>query len=436
MEKKDLLLTDDQRKTIAQDAEANDAIYSLFMNDGTLFAEGGARRFSVKDLLTLPDVTRFIPQVVTRILYEAREPQLLITGIFDRIRLERGQYIQIGAIGAIQVYEVPENGEYKPADIDFDSGNMVGLSVRKYGILLQFTEEMFDESQWDIIGVWLKAAGRAFARNREQRAAQLLTEQGAVVFDNVTPSGSQIGVTQGRNILGAANGSMNANDLFDMYAFLAMRGFTPNVIIMHPLAWAIFASDPEMREVALQNGTLVSRRMPEGSMDPGWETELKRLGLRTAGTGLGLGSSDPNAPIQKIGSNPYTSNLSPLGATFHVTPTFLPSPLNILVSPFVPFNTQATAGAVRVSTTSIIMLDSNAVGAFIEKTPLSSEEINDPLRDTRALKLRERWGMVLYEQGKGVAIAKNIVVARNYSFNVAATITTFAEIPSGTAIVT
>jgi hypothetical protein len=32
------------------------------------------------------------------------------------------------------------------------------------------------------------------------------------------------------------------------------------------------------------------------------------------------------------------------------------------------------------------------------------------------MKIRERWGMQLLEQGKGVAIARNVVIARNYVF--------------------
>jgi len=449
-----LILTDDERKQLVKDQEITENIYRIFTNDGYIVDAGFSQKVTIKDLLTLPDVQRFVPQVVTRILHEAREPALVISSIFDRVRLERGQTIQIGAIGAIAVHEVPEGGEYQTSDIVYDSGNMVGLSVRKYGTLLQFTEEMFEDSQWDVIGLWMRAAGRAFARNREQRASLLLNEQGVVYFDNRTPGTAISGVTHGRNIAGAANGSITANDIFDMYAFLAMRNFVPDTLLIHPLAWAVFATDPEMKEVVLENGRLTSRRMPEGGPDPGWGTELNKLGWRTTAEGLGLGSTagagtayagapaaahvPPGlAALGKIGSYPYTSYLSALGATFHVQPRYLPGPLTVLVSPFVPFtaSTGASGNENTVATCSLIMLDSNAVGAFIEKTPLTTEEFNDPLRDTRSMKLRERWGLALYEQGKGVVIAKNVVVTRHYNFqNVNnATVT---EINDRSAIVT
>ena len=446
-----LILTEEERKKLATDQEITENIYRIFTNDGYIVDAGFSQKVTIKDLLTLPDVQRFVPQVVTRILHEAREPALVISSIFDKVRLERGQTIQIGAIGAISVHEVPEGGEYQPSDIVYDSGNMVGLSVRKYGTLLQFTEEMFEDSQWDVIGLWMRAAGRAFARNREQRSSLLLNEQGVVYFDNRTPGPAIAGVTHGRNIAGAGNGSITANDIFDMYAFLAMRGFVPDTLLIHPLAWAVFATDPEMKEVVLENGRLTSRRMPEGGPDPGWGTELNKLGWRTTAEGVGLGSTaggqgisyaghvDPYIPaaMQKIGAIPYTTYLSALGATFNVQPRYLPGPLTVLVSPFVPFtaSTSASGNENTVATCSLIMLDSSAVGAFIEKTSLTSEEFYNPMTDTRTLKLRERWGLALYEQGKGVVTAKNIVVTRHYNFQNVNN-ATVAEINDRTAIVT
>ena len=58
------------------------------------------------------------------------------------------------------------------------------------------------------------------------------------VFDNASPTTTadpnEYGTTTGRDITGAFNGSMTLNDIFDMYAFMAMRGFIPDTLIMHP----------------------------------------------------------------------------------------------------------------------------------------------------------------------------------------------------------
>jgi len=413
-----LLPTEEQKQHAARDLQILDRVYTAFTNDGKVLAEKGATQISVRDLLGTKDIERFVPQVVTRILMEAREPNLLISTLFDHVKLERGQTIQIGAIGALTIHEVPETGEYKPVDLQLDSGEMVGLTVKKYGCLLQFTEEMVEDSQWDVMGLWIRAAGRAFARNREKRATQALAVHGEVVFDNADTVNAFAGGTTGRDIAGAANGSMTANDLFDMFAYLSMREFTPDTIIMHPLAWSMWATDPELKEIVLLNAQLTSRRMPSGTGDPGWPTMLGGMGTRTAGTGLGLGSTDPNAAAlaQKIGSFGGTAQLSALGASFSVQPDFLPRPLTVMVTPFIAFSNAAKVSTTAVSTTTIVVLDSSAIGAFIEKTALSSEEFADPMRDIRNLKLRERWGLVLYQQGKGVAIAKNVVIAKNYVF--------------------
>jgi len=419
----DLLLSSDDQKKLEQDLQILDRVHCAFVNDGhvhgAIDGKDVSARIEIQDLLTTQDIERFVPQVVIRILHEAREPYLMISTLFDHIRLDRGQTIQIGAIGAISVHEVPEGGEYKPVDLQLDSGEMIGISVRKYGCLLQFTEEMIEDSQWDVIGLWMRAAGRAFARNREKRVSQLLNVQGEVVFDNANAANAFGGATTGRNIAGAANGTMTANDLFDMFAYLSMREFTPDTLLMHPLAWSMWATDAELKEIVLLNGQLTSRRLPGGAADPGWPTTLGGKGTRTAGTGLGLGTSDPNvgAAYQKIGSVAGTAQLSALGATFEARPDFLPRPLNVLVTPFLPFSNNATVSGARVSTTTVVVLDSSATGAFIEKTALATEEFDNPMRDVRNMKLRERWGLVMYQQGKGVCIAKNIVLAKNYVFD-------------------
>lgn len=433
---KDLLITDEQKQEMRDREEILDRIYSAFVNDGLIVNANDdmAARVTISDLLTLEDVERFVPQVVIRILHEAREPHLVISQLFDKIRLERGQTIQIGAIGAITIHELPEGGEYKPSDIQMDSGDMVGLSVRKYGCLLQFTEEMIEDSQWDVIGLWMRAAGRAFARNREKRASQLLAVQGEVVFDNADATNAFYGVTTGRNIAGTQNGSMTANDIFDMFAFLSLRGFNPDTILMHPLAWSMFATDPELREIVMQGSRLMSRKLPTGLPDPGWPTTLGGLGARTKATGQGLGSKPDtslSSAYQKIGSIAHTAQLSALGATFQSAPGFLGMPISVLVTPFLPFanGVTATGNSASVATTTVVVVDSSMVGAFIEKTGLSSEEFRDPMRDVRNMKLRERFGLVLYEQGKGLAIAKNIVLAKNYVFENTNTATLSALAP-------
>ena len=54
--------------------------------------------------------------------------------------------------------------------------------------MVRVTDEVVEESQWDIVGLWLRAAGRALARHKETFAFKLLNEMGmfsAQLYSNI-----------------------------------------------------------------------------------------------------------------------------------------------------------------------------------------------------------------------------------------------------------
>jgi hypothetical protein len=63
------------------------------------------------------------------------------------------------------------------------------------------------------------------------------------------------------------------------------------------------------------------------------------------------------------------------------------------------------------------MVDSNRCGILVTRDPVSTEEFDDPARDIRALKIKERYGFAFLEQGKSLTIARNVAIARNYQFD-------------------
>ena len=197
-------------------------VYEAFTNNGRVQDQV----FTFNDLVTSPDVARFIPQVVENVVREALEPNLvIIPNLFEEVRIDRGSRIQIGAIGALSASEVPEGTEYKENDLQMDGGDMVAINIKKHGLMIRVTDEMLSDNQFDVIGLWLRAAGRALARHKELYAIRLLNEFGTEVFNNATPSDSLYGSTTGRDITGAGNGSMTSNDLWDMYAELLATWF-------------------------------------------------------------------------------------------------------------------------------------------------------------------------------------------------------------------
>jgi hypothetical protein len=395
-------------------------VYDAFTNRGrTINAEDGtAQVLEFKDLMTTQDLTRFIPQTVETVIREALEPNLFIVNrLFKLVNIPRGSRIQIGAVGAMEAGRIGQGGEYRQTFLDLDGGDMVALTTDKYGLKISMTEEVVKENLFDVAGIWLRAAGKALARHKERAAAKLLNEMGYDVFDNINPSNSYIGSTNGRDISGTPNGSLTVNDMFEMYAYLLHRGFSPNVILMHPLAWKTFMCDTEMREVVLANATVASYRQPAGSAPQNWGTSHGGWGLRTGQTGNAATSGNTIK-----GGDPWTQTLNPLGATFNIAPRYLPTPLEVIVTQYVPFalGTRSAGTAnetTKGATSNIIMVDSDVCGIIGQGEPVTTDTWTDPERDIQNLKVRESWGLGVLEQGKGIAIARNMSTSRNYNFD-------------------
>ena len=411
-------------------------VYDAFTNRGRIFdkKDGSIKIFEFKDLMTTQDLTRFIPQTVETVIREALEPNLFIVNrLFQLINIPRGSRVQIGAVGAMEAGRVGQGGEYPQRYLDLDGGDMVALTTDKYGLKISMTEEVVEENLFDVAGIWLRAAGKALARHKERSAAKLLSEQGFDVFDNINPTNSYIGSTNGRNIAGTPNGSLTVNDIFEMYAYLLHRGFSPDVILMHPLAWKTFMCDTEMREVVLANATVASYRQPAGSAAPNWGTSHGGFGLRTTATG----NRETSGNTIK-GGDPWVQTLNPLGATFNIAPSYLPTPLEVIVTQYVPFQygTRTTGTAnetTKGATTNIVMVDSSVCGIIGQSSPVQTDTWTDPERDIQNLKVRESWGLGVLEQGKGIATARNISTSRNYNFD-NVNQATLSEIPQDSGI--
>jgi hypothetical protein len=53
-------------------------------------------------------------------------------------------------------------GEYPSRDLDLDGGSAVSVAVSKHGLQISITDETIEDNSFDIIGMWLRAAGKAF----------------------------------------------------------------------------------------------------------------------------------------------------------------------------------------------------------------------------------------------------------------------------------
>lgn len=384
-----------------------DKVYNVFTCNGhpsgDIYDDG---TLAIQDIVTHEDLQPLVPRVVRRIIVEAIQPeQLIIPNLFTRVNIPEGQMVEIGAIGSIVAGKIAQGDIYPETTLATDTvGAAVNITVEKYGCAINISQEAIDDNQFDVITLWLRAAGAALARLKESKALKLMNSMGVTVFDNADPANSEIGSFTGRNIAGAFNGTATLNDIFDMWAYMALRGFNPDTLIMNPLAWKVFAVDPELREIVLKGATLATRRMPLGSGNPGWRGIFtpEGVGARQKYTG------------DDDGINAYTQTLTPIGATWNIPPQYLPSPMKVLVTHMVPF---AERGAGEKPITNLIMADSQRCGILVDRQGPQTKENDIFERDVHAVHINERYGMGLFDQGKGVTVARNLVVDRNYIFD-------------------
>jgi len=269
--------------------------------------------------------------------------------------------MEFPAVNAIQAAEIPEGQEFPEQALAF--AKQVEGKVSKKGVRVSFTEEVIADSLWDIVGLHVRAAGRAMARLKEQIALSRFADAATIVFDNDDGAYAD---TSGLDINGVANDSLHWDDVIDMAAVLMSENHVPTDFILHPLMWSIF-----LKDAAFHAG------------GP----------LQASAWGYNVDSRDGVA-----------NTSAPLG-------------LNVIVSPFVNFTAAATDGSTPASS-DVFLIDRNEVGVLLAKDDMTVDEFDDPTRDIRSLKMKERYDIVMLGDGEGITVAKNVDLVRSYEVQV------------------
>lgn len=356
--------------------------------------------FSIKDALAYPDSHLVFEQVITEIIQESIEPNLIGHLLLDQIRTTDRGYNQvtirtIAALGDIDI-EVGEEGEYKEVFFGRGQGSLITVNYQKFGLKLKITEEMVNASQWNLIDLWVRKVVQHFGREREKRIFQLFDTQGYVVFDNTTPANAEIGRTFGRDINGLGNGSITHSDLIDMYGSLLSKGYTANVLLVHPMHWAMFAKDPIIREAGLVKGDI--SQWLNSQVSP--VNPYKHIGEWTAARRAAVGDSPrltDDEAVELLQTKPTIPSFSPL------------SGITVIPSPYVPYDKTA-------KTATIFMIDTKATGAIVINEPITLDTWDNKENDLKVIKIKEKYGLALYDQGRAVAVAKNISLEPNEVF--------------------
>jgi len=91
-----------------------------------------------------------------------------------------------------------------------------------------------------------------------------------------------------------------------------------------------------------------------------------------------------------------------------------------MVSPFVSFTAKVGTTPAK---SDLFLIDRNEVGVLLVKDDMSTDEFNDPTRDIRSLKMKERYDIIMLGDGEGITVAKNVNLVRNYEVQPARQIT-------------
>lgn len=318
--------------------------------------------FDFKDFLASPSAKVLIPRVIIGTMRTAADPVYLASKFFKKIRLKNGQAVMFPSIGVMRAHDVAEGQEIPEETVDWQTHKNSLISVGKSGVRIQYTDELQENLEFDLISILLQEAGRAMARLKEQKAFDEWLRHGWTVFDNSLRKKMPEAGTTGLDFDGNLNDTLSIDDLLDLIICVYNNEYTPTDLIMHPLVWTCFA----------RNGLT-------GSLTAPFDRETKR--------------EMPNAQF-KLGPESIQGRL--------------PFSFNVNLSPFAPIDRAA-------KTFDMFCVDANNVGVLIQKDDLKTENFRDPARDLNNVKIIERYGFGTYNEGRAICSAKNISMARSYA---------------------
>ena len=369
-----------------------------------------------RDAISASEITPFLQESMEILIREPVEPAMTITPLFTRVQA-KGLNTQIlaGAMGAVYAADVQESGTYP--EVNFQMGGAVSTAyIGKSGIAASFTDEALRYSTFDIMAKNLELMGNAMIRHKEQKAVAFLKQLGTTLFDNLNPASSIYGVLTGRGLVDdgaggsklAANGSMTMENLMRAMSHMTEEGFTPNVLLMHPLFYYSFINDPVLRTMMLAHGGGSVFNPYTG--DPSSRDPYSNGALGARGPSVGTKVVNPRG-THTAGGATAGQVTSVLERSQNMTsaprlPSYFPFNLSIVVSPLCPYDPESETG-------DIFLLSSGNVGFHLVDEDATTVEWRDEGTETVKIKIRERYGFAVANEGQGVGVFRNVKRAEN-----------------------
>lgn len=317
----------------------------------------------IQDFMASPAATILIPKTIVMAARTAAEPVYIASNFLKRVRMPNsGALYVFPTFGPMRAMDIAEGQEWPTQTIEGELFEGVEIRIGKSGVRLAFTEEVVQDSQWDVIAMMIEQAGRAMARHKEQKIFRQFTMHGWKVFDNTpaTKMANPDAATTGTDVDGNLNDTFSVADFLDLIIAVMLNEFDPNTILMHPMTWITFAKQE------LMNSMMGGMNLYPATDQPG---------------------------SMKLGPNSLQGRI--------------PFAFDLMLSPQIPIN-------MATKRYDMYCIDRNNIGVLLEKEGLSTEKFNDPTRDIFNIKLKEKYGIGIFHQGRAIAVAKNIALDISY----------------------
>jgi hypothetical protein len=195
-------------------------------------------------------------------------------------------------------------------------------------------------------------------------------------------------MTTGRDKNGYRNGTLHLFDVVQTMASLVANGYEPTEMLVHPIAWAVFAQNP------MFNGFQMYSTAPKGADVMG------------------------SPQIQGTGPASWANIHMPWAMTMHI-------------SPFVPINYAIATNATQLPILTDIYIGSRRNGVMlIQGQPLQQDAYTDFVREIYNVRMREYYGVGLADMGRAWQSIKNVRVAPSYDYNLIAGLPTGIQLPN------
>lgn len=353
-------------------SQAQEYAYALMTNKAFDGTDLRVPQLSVSETLTTGDVSVIFPRVISTILQEPREPALfLMNNVAEEVTLPDKSPISIEfpVVASYTAGEVGETGDYPNVQPSWEQF-MVTMRLRKWGLMVSLGNDVIDQSQWNLIALNLRLMSRAIDRLFEEKLFQAMTQRAQVVFDN--DSAATAFHTSGKSVSGSTevkNYTFSYHDLVSMCGVVLGNRYNVTHFLAHPLAWPIFATDPILRAQFYHGGQV----------------------------GQGIWST---APSFDQGMNfPFGISYVPYYALPYSTRTLAA--------------TSPGSGLEATLISDVYAIDARHSLYMLTRGEKTMDEMDNWYRDAKALKAYRHGAFSVKDQGRGIAAAKAIRMARN-----------------------